>query len=181
MALPATGAISMSQIASHFGGSGSHSLSEYHALAGKGVSGIPSSGTISFSHFYGKSNQVTTSVWVPSGYNSTSWQYWKNMYYGNTDNLSGNTAWYYNSENRYSWLQISSSQGLSGVSGYSSNVSGNPSIRYWGAYKLERSTHRYTSRSGKYRWYAINVYRSVTTWVDTSSYQNQTTTAQITT
>lgn len=181
MALQTSGAISFSQIASEFGGSGSHSLSEYRALAGQGVSGIPSSGSISFSHFHGKSNQVITSVWVPSGYNSTSWQYWKQMYYGNTDNTSGNTAWYYNTDGNYSWLTINSSQGLSGVSGNSSNVSGNPSTRYWGAYQLVRSTRRYTSRSGKYRWYAINVYRSVTTWVDTSSYQNQTTRAQITT
>ena len=178
MALQTSGAISFSQIASHFGGSGSHSLSEYRALAGKGVSGIPSSGTISFSHFYGKSNQVITSVWVPSGYNSTSWQYWKNVYSPST---APGSAWVWGTELGYSWIDINSSIGL-GFSGYQAvSIGGSGTTGYGGGYQFRRSTHRYTSRSGRYRWYAFNVYRSVTTWVDTSSYQNQTTTAQITT
>ena len=71
MALQTSGAISMSQIKDEFGGAGSHSLSEYYPLAGLGVSGIPSSGAISFSSFHGKSKNVTTSVWTSSGYNNT--------------------------------------------------------------------------------------------------------------
>ena len=51
MPLPASGAISLSQIAAEFGGSTPHSMSEYYAAA----SGIPSSGAISFSQFHGKS------------------------------------------------------------------------------------------------------------------------------
>lgn len=55
MALQSSGAISLSQIAGEFGGSIPHSLSEYYGAA----SGVPSSGPISFSDFYGKSNTIT--------------------------------------------------------------------------------------------------------------------------
>jgi len=55
MALQTSGAISLLNIANEFGGSAPHSLSEYYGAA----SGIPSSGTISFSQFYGTSNIVT--------------------------------------------------------------------------------------------------------------------------
>ena len=51
MALPSSGSLSMSQIAGEFGGSTPHSLSEYYGAA----DGIPSSGQISISNFYGKS------------------------------------------------------------------------------------------------------------------------------
>ena len=52
MTLQSSGAISLANIASEFGGSTPHSLSEYYSVA----SGIPSSGTISMSQFYGKSS-----------------------------------------------------------------------------------------------------------------------------
>ena len=52
MALQYSGAISLSNIATEFGGTAPHSLSEYYAAA----SGVPSSGEISFDDFYGKSN-----------------------------------------------------------------------------------------------------------------------------
>ena len=55
MALPSSGAISIAQIAGEFGGTAPHSLSEFYGVA----SGIPTSGTISLSHFYGKSNAFT--------------------------------------------------------------------------------------------------------------------------
>lgn len=50
MTLQTTGSISFSNITSEFGGSGPVSLSGYYSLD----SGIPSSGTIKFSDFYGK-------------------------------------------------------------------------------------------------------------------------------
>lgn len=55
MALQSSGAISLSQIAAEFGGSIPHSLSEYYGAA----SGVPSSGTIRFSDFYGVANAVS--------------------------------------------------------------------------------------------------------------------------
>lgn len=65
MALQSSGAISIGDIAGEFGGSTPHSLSEYYGVA----SGVPSSGTISISNFYGKSNIVfTLSAISPSIY-----------------------------------------------------------------------------------------------------------------
>ena len=55
MALQSSGAISLANIAAEFGGSTPHSLSEYYGAA----SGVPGSGTISFSNFYGTSSVVT--------------------------------------------------------------------------------------------------------------------------
>ena len=52
MALPASGPISLSQIAAEFGGTAPHSLSEYYGKA----AGIPAAGAISFSHFHGKTS-----------------------------------------------------------------------------------------------------------------------------
>lgn len=51
MVLQSSGAISLYDIQTEFGGSTPISMSEYYGAA----SGIPSSGTISFSNFYGKS------------------------------------------------------------------------------------------------------------------------------
>ena len=51
MALQSSGAISLANIQTEFGGSNPISLSEYYGVA----SGVPSSGTISLSNFYGTS------------------------------------------------------------------------------------------------------------------------------
>ena len=55
MALQSSGAISLLDIAGEFGGSAPHSLSEYYGAA----AGVPSSGTIRFSDFYGTSSSQT--------------------------------------------------------------------------------------------------------------------------
>lgn len=60
MALPSSGQISLLQIATEFGGTVPHSLSEYYGAA----AGVPASGTISFSHFYGKSAIVAAGYWA---------------------------------------------------------------------------------------------------------------------
>ena len=52
MALQSSGQISLLNVATEFGGSAPHSLSEYYGAA----AGIPSSGTISLSNFYGTSS-----------------------------------------------------------------------------------------------------------------------------
>jgi len=70
MTLQSDGSISMSQIQSEFGGTAPHGLSEYYVLDGLGVTGIPSSGAISFDDFYSKSNQVTTTGYVSKGFSS---------------------------------------------------------------------------------------------------------------
>jgi hypothetical protein len=49
MALQSSGAISLSEIATEFGGTAPHALSEYYGVA----SGVPGSGTIAFSDFHG--------------------------------------------------------------------------------------------------------------------------------
>lgn len=55
MALQTSGAISLNDIQTEFGGSNPISISEYYGAA----SGIPASGTISLSDFYGASNLLT--------------------------------------------------------------------------------------------------------------------------
>ena len=51
MTLPLSGLISLADIAAEFGGTPPYSLSDYYGVA----PGVPTSGTISFSDFYGKS------------------------------------------------------------------------------------------------------------------------------
>lgn len=63
MALQSSGPISLNDIAGEFGGSKPHALSEYYGVAG----GVPSSGTINFSDFYGTSNIVTLQVLIVGG------------------------------------------------------------------------------------------------------------------
>ena len=63
MALQSSGAISLADIAGEFGGSAPHSLSEYYGVA----SGIPASGQISFSQFYGKANIFALDINTSNG------------------------------------------------------------------------------------------------------------------
>jgi len=177
MALQGSGSISFSQIVSEFGGAGSHSLSEYHALAGKGVSGIPASGSISFSHFHGKSNQVTTSVWVSSGYNTTSWQHWRRLspvwYSGNNSNYPGDNYYHFYPEQGL-WFFKASSAGYGNAT--------NPANPYYtSGYRFQKGSQFWANNRNNQHGYYIEQYQQVTTWTDTSAYQNQTTTAQITT
>lgn len=65
MTLPTTGALSINDIATEFGGSTPHSLSEYYAGGGlvpAGTTGtygaVPSSGAITIQNFYGTSNYI---------------------------------------------------------------------------------------------------------------------------
>lgn len=68
MPLQSSGAISLSEIAGEFGGSVPHSLSEYYSAA----SGVPASGAISFSDFYGTSaGYQGNTVSLTSGSNDT--------------------------------------------------------------------------------------------------------------
>ncbi len=67
MPLQSSGSISLSQIASEFGDSQPHSLSEFYAGGSAGVTSggapnVPSSGEISFDDFYGAANQVTVTI-----------------------------------------------------------------------------------------------------------------------
>lgn len=56
MAIPSTGAVSLSDIQTEFGGSNPISISEYYSAAG----GVPASGEISISDFYGTSAKTHT-------------------------------------------------------------------------------------------------------------------------
>ena len=170
MALPSSGALSFSAIATEFGGSAPHSMSEYYPLVGRGVSGLPSSGTFNFSHFHGKSNQVTVSVWVTSGYNqsssSSAWVYqyqstpsYRGTYWSTGRNLSGGTM-------------------LIGGTSY-----GSATTVTLGNTQYRRAGEHSTDYDRWIRSYYVGVYNYVTTttntWIDTSSYQNQTTTVGI--
>lgn len=55
MALPSSGSIRLQQIADEFGGTTPHNLSEYYGAA----SGVPTSGELSFSDFYGTQSGPT--------------------------------------------------------------------------------------------------------------------------
>jgi hypothetical protein len=66
MPLQSTGAISLANIQTEFGGSDPISINEYYLngiyTTGTGATGIPTSGTISLNNFYGKSKVVTSVV-----------------------------------------------------------------------------------------------------------------------
>ena len=94
MTLPSSGALSLSQIQSEFGGSNPINLSEYYrggslVPAHGNTTGIPSSGQISVSQFYGKSNTapgVSSYSWtITVGSAGTNFGY-----IGNTGSISNN-------------------------------------------------------------------------------------------
>ena len=62
MALQASGAISLADIQSEFGGSNPIGLNEYYSAA----AGIPASGVISIGDFYGASNYIAPTA-IPIG------------------------------------------------------------------------------------------------------------------
>ena len=181
MALQTSGAISFSQIVAEFGGVGSHSMSEYHALSGKGVSGIPSSGSISFSHFHGKSNQVTTSVWVSSGYNQSSWVriQTRTSWRGTANNGYG--AYFWNSDRNFAGFYSDMSAGTPDDYRHLNNTNNYNQVWTIGNYRYSKGGYDPSASPKKTRYHGLNIDQYQTTWVDTSAYQNQTTTAQITT
>jgi hypothetical protein len=88
MGLQSSGAISLTQIATEFGGSAPHSLSEYYGV----TTGVPTSGTITFSDFYGKSSVSITGDLLhtldnPSAYGTTTGDY-----FGFSVSISGDYA-----------------------------------------------------------------------------------------
>lgn len=176
MTLQASGTLGFSEIVGEFGGAGSHSLSEYRALSGKGVVGIPAAGAISFSAFRGKSNQVTTSVWTASGYDESAWiqtttnlgstSYWVFPQYG-VGSLTVNGTYYGASQ--------TGSASPSGVNAVPITV-GN-TIYSGGAYYQFTLSPQDNPRY----WFRVAVQEYQTYWVDTSGYVDTTTTAQITT
>jgi hypothetical protein len=176
MTLQASGTLGFSEIVGEFGGAGSHSLSEYRALSGKGVVGIPAAGAISFSAFRGKSNQVITSVWTPSGYNNSVWGLvW-----------TGDGNWPYNNGTAadgyymlgYSGPTISAA----GYNGFlQQSVSSTSHTVGNTRYTRGDYVRSWDNDNGNRDYYKVLVETYTTTWVDTSSYVNTTTTAQITT
>jgi hypothetical protein len=160
MALLTSGALDLSLVVAEFGGVAPHDMSEYYALAGLGVTGLPSSGVFDCSLFYGKSNQVITSVWTSSGYNDT--------VLTSIGQIGGSSASGY------------ASHSFSGNNGWQSHmmIAG---VFYSYAARWVGGIY-YVPNAGAYNWsQPLNRYQNVTTWIDTSAYQNTTTTAQITT
>ena len=160
MALQTSGAISMANLVSEFGGVGSDSISEYYVLAGMGVSGIPSSGSISFSHFHGKSKNVTTSVWTTSGYNS---------YSTSIANLSTSLGMWTHRSNGNNYMQL-----------YGTTYLHITSITYQGIY-YDRGSRFGGSNNGNNDYYYMRKHSQVATWHDTSAYVDTATIASITT
>jgi hypothetical protein len=74
MVLQSTGAISLENIQTEFGGATPISINEYYLngiyTTGTGATGIPTSGTISLNNFYGKS-KIIGSIWPPAAVQST--------------------------------------------------------------------------------------------------------------
>ena len=76
MALPSSGAISLNDIATEFGGAQPHNLSEYYrgganVLDKPGTASIPTSGGISLSQFYG--TYAPTEVWAQDNNTTAGW------------------------------------------------------------------------------------------------------------
>jgi len=71
MAIPASGTISMDTLATEFGGTVPHSISEYYRSGGlvpnsPSNTSIPTSGQISLSNFYGSANRVSIAIPIAS-------------------------------------------------------------------------------------------------------------------
>lgn len=109
MALQTSGAISLANIQTEFGGSNPISLSEYYGVA----SGVPGSGTISLGDFYGKSSYTAISGVTaspnPSRNSGSRYNAFVTVTASSTASASNGTGSY-----TYSW---------SYVSGTTSNVS----------------------------------------------------------
>jgi hypothetical protein len=97
MVLQSSGAISLFNIQTEFGGSNPISISEYYGAA----SGIPSSGTITFNNFYGKSapssggppTPVASSIPGPSGgLGGTGYEIITGLYANNITRSEGTTS-----------------------------------------------------------------------------------------
>jgi len=92
MVLQSSGAISLGDIATEFGGTQPHSLSEYY-----GAPGLPANGTISIPNFYGKSSQQVTTenglTWSFGGRGVARnpppfWYAYQDLWNGNVPNAS---------------------------------------------------------------------------------------------
>lgn len=98
MALPSSGQLSINDIVGEFGGSAPHSLSEYYrggSLVSDSAanSGVPTSGQIKISDFYGAASQIwDTTVTVGSGavFGLTAYGYTRYIY--TVGNISDNTV-----------------------------------------------------------------------------------------
>lgn len=105
MALPSSGAISLSDIQTEFGGSSPISLNEYYAggtYVPAGTSGtygaVPSSGAISIQNFYGTSKAVLTIPTTTQTVSTTAFKSWTSAYAGfNFDGTVAGRYYAYNS------------------------------------------------------------------------------------
>jgi len=166
----------MANIASEFGGAGSHGLNEYYPLAGKGVSGIPASGKISFSHFHGKSNRVTERQWVESGHNETYLAYLGQRY-----NDNGFYHYLENDTKTYRTYVRSGYTYFGSPTGYWRQRSRYKALTVWtGDYRYTRGSYKTQARDGS-KYYYLRVDKNETRWVDTSYEEETTTTVRITT
>jgi hypothetical protein len=71
MTLPSSGTISINNLASEFGGSSPHALSEYYrngGLVSSGNTNVPTSGALSLSDFYGATATTTRDIRVQMSY-----------------------------------------------------------------------------------------------------------------
>ena len=179
-----TGSIRFSEIVAEFGGVSPHRFSEYYALNALGVSGIPASGLMRFTHFRGKSNQVTEDVWVSSGYNHSEWVSRGVQPYYWTTTSNGTrypTGWVYvDSDNWGKRLE-----GI--VNGTQTTLFNNIAARfqeyylYSGNNRYIGSSYLWTNNKGTQKRYKVVRHEYVTSWIDTSSWVTQTRTAKITT
>ena len=181
MALQGSGPISLNNIKTEFGGVDSHSLSEYYPLEGMGVTGIPPSGPISFSDFYAKSKDVVTSVWTPSGYNTSSWV---RIQTRNSNGMANGGYGHYrtNGDDHNVGYYSGTAYGGPETNGYNTNPNSSyNNIFYSGNYRFMRGAYD-SAASGNKNWhYGLNIDEYQTTWVDTSGYVDTPSIASIST
>ena len=158
MALPSSGAISLAQIQTEFGGSNPISLSEYYGAA----SGIPASGAISMSNFHGKSGivildtQTVTVGTIPANQYVGAQYGWTNITSPNTGSVSDGTSNIYSGAAVRTLLYFD----LNADTKYFSYVNtGNSGNTGWttltvngSSYQRSAATYSYNSSSNYSRW-----------------------------
>ena len=165
MALPSSGTISINDIATEFGGTVPHSLSEYYRGGGlvpniAANSSVPTSGTISISNFYGAQNAlwVTTmtagQVIIPDPFGPTITVTGYDTLFFPTGSLSDTTVDFYGGAT-CTGLFVSDSGGAASLYFY---VAGSQSNSGWttmtiGGYgSLNRTAATYGTYSGNTYW-----------------------------
>jgi len=118
MPLQSSGAISLNDIQTEFGGTNPISISEYYSAA----SGIPASGTIALDDFYGTSSNMFQNTLTVGLVGQEQWHYtgsvWRVGTVASGFNNTGQYATYYSNANHGSWTGGNNSLNIGGTTYY---------------------------------------------------------------